>query len=328
VLSGERIPAGFTVRAASADDAAAIADLINEVTVAEVGVPWTSEAEMRVDLTSPREAGTPPNVLLLDPEGSVAGYLQLYTSDRREFSTLAFVPPRYWGRGLSAWLISHGEAQALGSSEGSDGPVRVHVSRFVNNEPAERLFMALGYLRIRTFWVMRIELATAQPQPVALPNGIRIRTFEGDMDERAVYDVLNEAFADHWGSGFETFERWRHTNVENETFDPTMWFLALDGDQVVGTACCTASTPRGGATGEVDYLGVRRAWRRRGIARALLLRAFDVMRVRGLTRCELRVDAENITGATRVYERADMHVVYSWDVWEKSLRAGDGDVAS
>jgi ribosomal protein S18 acetylase RimI-like enzyme len=69
----------------------------------------------------------------------------------------------------------------------------------------------------------------------------------------------------------------------------------------------------------VRLLGVRRPWRRRGLGRALLLHAFGEFRRRGFSRSALGVDAESLTGANRLYERAGMHVAARFDIYEKVL---------
>jgi mycothiol synthase len=315
-------PDGLTLRAPTIDDAGQIADVINEVTFAEAGIPWTTIDETRDQLTSPREDSMPTDVVLVDEDDSLAGYLQLSKWGEGEYGLLAFVRPRRFGEGLSASLIRYGEAQAAVHAGGSERVV-VRVSRFADNDAAERLFRALGYSYERTFWMMRIDLEASAPGDLATPDGIVFRTFDRGADERRVYDAIAEAFADHWGSWSETFDQWRHIYIDGEgaQFDPTLWFVAVDGGQVVGAACCYATTPRAKDTGDVYLLAVRRPWRRRGVGLALLRTAFAEMRRRGIPRCELGVDAENPTGATRVYERAGMHVAYSWEFWKKTLAA-------
>lgn len=312
-------PDGFSVRPATPGDAAAIADLMNEVTLAEAGFPLTTAGETRDELTSPARDPGLPDMLLLDEDGSLAGYLQPRKTEAYVVTVLAFARPRLWGRGLSGWLIRLGEELATEWAGGTR--VTARVARFAQLDTAERLFRDLGYAYVRTFWMMRIDLAEAGESPDALRDGIRIRTFERGQDERPVYDAIAEAFADHWGAWSDTFEQWRHTNIDGEgaQFDPTLWFLAVDGNEVVGTACCSATTARAEDTGVVYTLGVRRAWRRQGVALTLLRTAFAEMRRRGISNCELGVDAENPTGATRLYERAGMHVAYSWEVWDKTL---------
>ena len=233
--------------------------------------------------------------------------------------------PRLWGRGLSAWLLRLGEERARSMLDLAPAGERVafRVARFVGNDAAGRLFDALGFEPVRTFWMMRIELDGPPPPPV-VPDGIRIRAFERERDEAAVHAALTEAFADHWGHVFPSFEQWRHLDVEGEGagFDPGLWFLAEEDGEVVAACCCRAGTPRDASTGQVNELAVRRPWRRRGIGLALLHSAFGELRRRGVPRVELGVDSENPTGATRLYERAGMRVAYAWELWEKELRPG------
>ncbi|HZD18387.1 MAG TPA: GNAT family N-acetyltransferase [Actinomycetota bacterium] len=321
------VPEGFELRPVGVEDAGAIAGLINEVTLAEVGVPWTTAEEVRDQLTSPGRTHAPEQALVVAADGRLAGYLQFWRPGpvAPRIQMLVSVAPRHWGLGLSAWLVRLGEQRARDSVSGAPAGDRValDVSHFTNNEPAGRLFAALGYTYIRTFWVMRIELASA-PSTAPIPEGIRIRTFDPERDETAVHAALAEAFADHWGNPFPSFEDWRHEAIEGEGsgFDPKLWFVAVDGEEVVGAALCRASVPRTEDTAEVGELGVRAPWRRRGVGLALLQTAFAGFHRRGIGGAELGVDAESPTGATRLYERAGMHVAYSWDVWEKELTPG------
>jgi mycothiol synthase len=326
-MTRTEVPEGFEQRAATAEDAAAIAELINEVCLAEVGVPWTTAEETRDALTAPGRDPALADSLLVGPDGAIVGYLSIdVATDPLEIDQLAFVRPHLWGRGLSAWLLRLGEerARARAAREPAGTRVPLRVPRFTTNEPASRLFTALGYGHARTFWTMRIELED-DPRAPRLPDGISIRTFELGRDEAAVHGALEEAFADHWGNVLRPFEDWIHHDIEGEGsgFDPGLWFLATEGEEVVGAAICRASSPRSEGTAEVADLAVRRPWRRRGIALALLHTAFAEFRRRGIPRAELGVDAESLTGATRLYERAGMREALSWEIWEKELIAGD-----
>jgi len=311
---------GFELRAASVEDAPAIAELVNEVCLAEIGVPWTTAEQIRDDLTSPGRDPALADALLVGHDGTVVGYLEFeVATDPLQIDMLAFVRPHLWGRGLNAWLLRLGEERARARVEatGEDAPLRV--ASFTGNEPAARLFASLGYAYVRTFWMMRVELEGTPPAP-RVPDGIVIRTFEPGRDEVAVHSALTEGFADHWGNVFPSFEEWRHQDIEGEGsgFDPSLWFLATDGEEVVAAACCRASSPRSEGTAQVAELAVREPWRRRGIALALLHTVFGEIHRRGIPRAELGVDAENPTGA-RLYERAGMHAAFSWEFWEKRL---------
>ncbi len=320
MLVDDPVP-GYRTRDASLDDCEAIADLVNEVSIAEVGVPWTTADEIRDDLTTPgHEPGD--DVVLVETDGSLAGYLTIWRDEPlTTIQQLVFVRPAFWGRGLSAWLLRFGEARARATT-GSIQPVQpvcLRVARWTENAAAAPLFEALGYRSARIFHEMRIEFRE-RPEEPETPEGILIRTFEA-RDARAVHVALTEAFEDHWGSRFETFDVWKHNHIDggSSDFDPGFWFVAFDGDEVVGAACCRDRSASSPDAANVDDLGVRRPWRGRGIGRSLLLHAFAEARRRGIGAVELSVDSESMTGATRLYEGVGMRAVRSFEQWEKVL---------
>ena len=100
-------------------------------------------------------------------------------------------------------------------------------------------------------------------------------------------------------------------------FDPSLWFLALDGDRIAGTALCF---PRSEQLAWVRGLGVRRPWRGRGLGMALLQHAFAAFYARGMRIAGLGVDAQSPSGATRLYERAGMRVTEQYDTLEKTVK--------
>jgi len=323
-VTAAQAPDGFTARAASVDDAEAIADLVNEANIAEVGVPWTTPDDIRTDLMAPGHESN-DDVLLVADDGSLAGYLTTWRDEPLTMIFLiAFVRPSDWGSGLSAWLLRLGEARARGRVERirPRTPIRVQVARWAGNASAAALFETLGYAYVRTFHEMRIELAD-QAERASVPDGIRIRTFDPERDREPVHGALAEAFDDHWGSNFDPYDAWVHDNIDTRAgFDPDLWFVAVDGDEVVGVVCCRPSAAAAPDAVEVGELGVRRAWRHRGIGRALLLRAFAEAREKGFAAVELGVDSESLTGATRLYESVGMHPVRSFERWEKLLEPG------
>ena len=106
--------------------------------------------------------------------------------------------------------------------------------------------------------------------------------------------------------------------VGRENFDPSLYFLATAGDQIAGMALCFFKQEKGW----VQILGVRRPWRHLGLGMSLLNHAFGEFYRRGARVVELGVDAQNPTGATRLYQRAGMQVAHEFVVYEKELRPG------
>jgi ribosomal protein S18 acetylase RimI-like enzyme len=76
--------------------------------------------------------------------------------------------------------------------------------------------------------------------------------------------------------------------------------------------------------GWVRNLGVRPAYRGRGVARALLDQAFAIFHSRDFAWAGLGVDTQNETGAYRLYESVGMYVQYSADAWSVTVPAAGG----
>ncbi|MFT5223211.1 MAG: ribosomal protein S18 acetylase RimI-like enzyme [Glaciecola sp.] len=106
----------------------------------------------------------------------------------------------------------------------------------------------------------------------------------------------------------------------HDDFDAGLWFVAEHGGEIIGGILCKQGAPEDPSMGHVRDLAVIPAWRRRGVADALLQSAFTAFASRGLRRAGLDVDDVNLDGAVRLYERAGMAVARRIDIYEKELR--------
>jgi ribosomal protein S18 acetylase RimI-like enzyme len=181
---------------------------------------------------------------------------------------------------------------------------------------ARDLLARSGYEQVWIFWHMARELGTIE-DPV-IPPGIAMRDYRHDTDADAFFDALDEAFADHWSS--EPYPRDVHMD-EIQRSEPSLVGVALDGERIVGGLIAREVE---GDQGWVDVVGVRRPWRGRGVAQALLLRAFGALATRGAASVALNVDADSQTGATHLYERVGMHIRREWRLYERQLHADEG----
>jgi mycothiol synthase len=181
-----------------------------------------------------------------------------------------------------------------------------------------------GYAPVRFFFQMRRDLAGALPDR-PMPSGLEIRAFEPtEAGFRALHEANREAFRDHWGAREwteEDYQRWRHM----PHWDVALWQVAWDAasGEIAGFSINTifhADNERYGfSRGWVDQLGVRRPWRGRGLAKALLSLSLVALRARGLTEAMLGVDAANPTGALQLYEGLGFEVYKRSAVWRKAL---------
>jgi mycothiol synthase len=313
-------PPGHTIRAATPADAGALAELFNAVTLAEVGVAWTDEVDMRANLTAPSFDLANDAPLVFDEAGGLVAGALLFPDGSPVASVLAIglVRPEATGRGLGTYITSLAEEHARRKIPAEAGRFTVRTTRFVQNELAAQLFRDLGYAPVRTWWRMAIELGRDGPA-ASLPSGVDITPFEPERDSRAVYEALEEAFRDHWGEGMGGYEDWVNRVVDGSA--SRFVLIARAGDEIAGVLVGRAGLAADPEAGSVEELGVQRPWRGRGLGLALLHIAFDEFRRRGLARARLTVDSENPTGATRLYERAGMTVEQAWEHWEKELRS-------
>ncbi len=173
-----------------------------------------------------------------------------------------------------------------------------------------------GYVVLRHSFRMKRDLDAEVPEPT-WPGGMRVRTFRAG-DERRFYETGHEAFADTWEPTNTSYEEWLHWAVDSPSFDADLWFLAEEGPDAAGFAICKIH-PGDPELGWVQILGVRAPWRGRGIGRALLLTSFRAFRDRGLRVAGLGVDAENPTGAVKLYESVGMRATDRFELYEKAL---------
>lgn len=198
--------------------------------------------------------------------------------------------------------------------------MRVSIQSLVNNkdEAGHALLHNNGYSLVRYHWRMEIKLQGA-PAPVVFPEGIALRPFARDEQAEVVWQADNEAFRDHWGSHDRTFETWSHSKFGNPNFDPTLWMIAWDGNEVAGFS---QNRFRKGI-GWIGTIAVRRPWRKKGLGIALIRHTFGEFYKRGTATIGLGVDSANLTGATRLYQRAGMYVAGEFAMYEKELRSGN-----
>lgn len=187
-----------------------------------------------------------------------------------------------------------------------------------SDQAAGAALEAAGYRRIRFHLEMRIELDEEPPEP-AWPSGLAVRAFRPGADDEEAWRADMDSFADHWEFTPDPLESWRKEALGHPGFDPSLFFLSVEGDAVAGLSYCMLRD-LGEQVGWVQILGVRRPWRRRGVGLALLHHSFRELRTRGVPWAGLEVDAENLTGAVRLYERAGMRAVRQDSIFEKALR--------
>ncbi len=300
------ISSGFTTRPAVMEDAAALANLIAlrdrldyppeldyqpEYTAEDIQAEWQS-----LDLAADTR-------VVFAPDGQLVGYLGVspgfvdVARTRRYVGIHSFsgVHPDFVGQGIGTALLRF--AQTWAEQQYLVGSVRIITWVNPRNERARRLLTREGFLPDNHSVVEMKILLTQEPALVQWPAGISTRTFRPGQDDTLVKATIEEAFD-------RPFTHWDQVYTNRADFDPTLWHLAWDGEQLAGVLIGVPNP----TLGWVDQLGVRPAWRKRGIGQALLQQAIRDFYQRGLRVVALSVSLNNQHGALRLYERAGMQI--------------------
>jgi mycothiol synthase len=318
-MSADTLPNGYTVRFASMDDVVAAVDLFNACEIAETGEPDYDVDELRGEWAETDPAQSVEFVVA--PDGTLAGSMSLSDREHVVVEADGYVHPNHSGLGIGTFLVRRSEERAAVHLELAPVDAKVVLRNYVNalNPDACQLLEDEGYTAIRHFWRMSVT-HNDSPESPDWPDGFTVRCSVAGQDEPAVYAAVEEAFQDHWSMGPTPYEDWLKRNT-TDGFDPSLWFLAID--TATGEIAATSVCRYYGEIGWVRYLGVRRPWRRRGLGEALLRHTFGEFYRRGTNTVALGVDAESLTGATRLYERVGMTTIRRHTTYEKVLRDGE-----
>lgn len=309
------------LRAVTPADANAVADLIYAVCEADGDTTVADTPEDLLHQWQAADFNLATDACLVETEdGRAIGFEDFRNAkDHAELEMDGYVHPDFKGRGIGTALMQWAEERAREEMKLAAPDLRVFLRGTTDgrDEDGKALFAEMGYAPVRYFWRMEITLKE-EPSAPAFPAGLELRPFDKEAHASLIWQADNEAFNEHWGSHASTFEEWKFRKFERPEFDPTLWFVLWDGDQI---AAFSQNRYRNGI-GWVGTLGVRKPWRKQGLGLALLQHSFRDFYQRGTPTIGLGVDAANSTGATRLYQRAGMHAATEFVTFEKELRPG------
>jgi mycothiol synthase len=180
-----------------------------------------------------------------------------------------------------------------------------------------------GYQPVRYFFEMvRPDLENIHNTP--LPEGLELRPVLSEHYQ-AIWNADNEAFRDHWGYSEPSEQDYQAWLVDKTSFQPELWQVAWDiaTNQVAGQVRTYIDHEQNKLyhrqRGWTEAISVRRPFRRRGLARALIAESLRVQKQAGMTESALGVDSENLSGATKIYEDCGFRVVKTETIYRKAL---------
>jgi mycothiol synthase len=317
--------AAFKWRPLVPADARNWSGLLADLEAVDGGWVYYSEQVLVEDFADPDTDYDRGSVAVCDAE-SLTGYGVLTShplvDQAHEMRFDGGVHPDYRRRGIGGALLEWAERAAvpIHLDRFPGRPLSLSATCMSTNESAIAMFSAYGYEPVRWFHAMVRDLSKRVPAGSG-PAGVRIVELGPEQLEDA-RTVRNEAFRDHWGSTEQTAESWAHFMAFGG-FLPQFSFVAYARDEPVGIIISHEYEQPVEVAGArelyVAVVATRRAARNQGIASALLTRVLTDAASAGFTTASLGVDADSMTGAVGLYERAGFAVHHSTITHTKTL---------
>ena len=317
-------------RALRRDDVPALHEMLLAVERADDRNLVGTLADLQREFDDPWSNAETDSLAALTPAGQLAGYARTFQNPQPEGEVRCYlsveVHPAQRLNGLEDALLDWAEErghQRLSLTSGR-APGASRVLRYSMQDTQTELQVRLeerSFSVVRRFYRMQRDLSEPIPA-VQLPGDLALRVYTPDLSE-AVHAALNEAFGDHWSFEPISDEDWQMFFIERTSFRPDLTYVVMYGDEVAGFSLNCVSpeenTRRGRSEGWIEELAVRRPWRKRGVATALLCASMHAFKAEGLQYAMLGVDTENLCGALRVYERVGFKPVKRYSQFQRAV---------
>ncbi|MCJ7702569.1 MAG: GNAT family N-acetyltransferase [Anaerolineales bacterium] len=268
------------------------------------------------------------DILLAEIEGQLAVYSRVWWVKEDDgtfvYCLIGNVHPVWRGVGLGTALLPYNEGRlreiARQNNHLADAPAYFESWCGETTPDSCALLDKNDYKPVRYFFDMSRPVDAILPE-ASLPVGLEVRPFD-ESQNRTIWEAIDEAFRDHWGAVPGTEEDYQRF-VNSPTRKTHLWQVAWDGDQVAGMILNNYFPEEDKAfdrqRGWTDPICVRRPWRRRGLARALIARSVMMFRDMGFDDTALGVDTENPNGALKLYKSMGYKIDKTWMAYRKPV---------
>ena len=203
--------------------------------IAEYGTPDLTLDDLRSTWQGPTFNLETDAWMVVGPGNQLVGYADVLHRQYVHTYTFMRVLPEFAGKGIEQHLLNLVEAWAQRHISLAKPDARVTLISWESslNTTAQQALLQAGFHEVRRSWRMEIEMSQA-PINAEWPDQVTVRTFIKEQDSRPVHAAKEEAFQDHWGHIEGDFDEWKHWTIDRDNFDPTLWFIAFDGDEIAG----------------------------------------------------------------------------------------------
>jgi mycothiol synthase len=266
------------------------------------------------------------DMLFAEIDGQLIAYGRIWWNDQvdgiRLYHPFGFIHPDWRGKGIGAvmWEVGEARAHQIAADHPKDIPKYLQVEPFETEKALITLLERLGYSPVRYETHMVRDLSEPFPESL-LPLGLEVRRVTPEH-YRLIFDATNEAFRDHWGAHNETEAEYQ-AQLDSKEFHPGLWKVAWCGNQVAGVIHNFIDEDENAEyqrkRGYTEGICTRRPWRKKGLARALLVQSMLMFKEMGMTETALSVDSQNLSGAFRLYESVGYRCMKQQIIYRKPM---------
>jgi GNAT superfamily N-acetyltransferase len=267
------------------------------------------------------------DVVVVEHDGRVIGYIQQNWVEELEaiaFRHQQFLRPKWRGKGIRRAMLHHCEARSREVAATLPDDKKMQMSTWLCEDEKALIEMLEeeGHRPVRYFHEMVRDLREPfEDRP--LPEGLEVRPVPKE-DHRKVFFAANEALRDHW-AGREWTEEDYQEFMGDPVIDPSLWVVAYDGDDVAGTVLNWIHHEENQRMdrkwGYTEIITVRRPYRGKGLAKALITMSMRMLRDMGMEEANLGVDTQNPSGALGLYTGLGYRNIKTYMIHRKDLEA-------
>jgi ribosomal protein S18 acetylase RimI-like enzyme len=268
------------------------------------------------------------DAILAEVHGQVVAYGRVWWAENAKggyiYPHFTFCLPQWRDRGVRRGLLRRNEQRLrqIAGDHTAPGPRWLESWAADTETHWAALLRDVGYKGVRWGYEM-VRPSLEEIPDVPLPEGLEVRPARPEH-YRPIFEAAKEAFRDSWQYSEDWFSEEAYVNWQQErNFQPHLWQIAWDGDQVAGMVRSFVDVKEnqeyGRRRGYTEDICVRRPWRRRGLARALIARSFQVIKQEGMTEAALGVDTQNQNGALQLYQSMGFQVAKEHTTFQKAL---------
>ncbi|KPL59937.1 GNAT family N-acetyltransferase [Rossellomorea vietnamensis] len=286
----------FSKRVVTLQDMSSLKELFMNYELKAFGERQTSEEEIQEMVESIPETDR----IGLWHNGELAALSILTEKDHRLPSLILANPNEHMDHYIKEMVKELVSTARIGKKKKSENKT---IILSANLEVEKKTLKQCGFTATRFWFQMKKDLEDLTF--TTIPSSYQISSFNPETETQCLHELFEEVFSDHFDyhpTELEEFKKRFH----RPSFDPTLWFLLKEGDNLIGFILCSVNEET--RLGEITHLGIQRDSRRRGLAHHLLSYAFRMLKERGMKTAALSVDSDSYTDATIVYEKAGMYV--------------------